>query len=283
MPTGRGDLAAAAIGPRLFAIGGTTAPGQTPLPLVEQYSPAIDDKLATVILTSSANVTAAGLGIGAPSAATLARLDAGDTGGLTFSTAAVGAFGSSVSAPVGAPSVTQVINISAGGGQNGFFQTAFSLPEGFAGIQLSLAANVDFQGRAFLNGTPITPPLGQNDRITQSGNAMFAVRDATLFRAGANELLIADANSDGGASGTAFYAFVTYRPVPVLNQVSRPSGSQFQLRVGGTTNENYALQFTTDFLSWTTLVSTNPSGGAFNFVDTTATNTVRYYRTVVVP
>jgi len=283
MPFARGDLAAAAISPRLYALGGTTAPGQTSLPFVEQYAPALDDKLATVILTSDATISVAGLGIGAPSVATLNRLDAGDTSGLTFTSAIVGAFGSSVTVPVGAPPGSQVINISSGGGQNGFFRTTFALPEGFGGIQLSLAANVDFQGRAFLNGTPVTPALGQNGRITQNGDAMFAIRDASLFKEGTNELLIAGANTDGGASGAAFYALVTYRPVPVLNQPSSPAAGQFQFRIGGTTNETYAIQFTTNFVSWTSLFSTNPAGAAFNFVDPGATNGTRYYRTVVVP
>jgi N-acetylneuraminic acid mutarotase len=283
MPFARGDLAAAALSPRLYALGGTTAPGQTALPFVEQYSPALADKLATVILPSDAAITAAALGIGAPSVATLNRLDTGDTSGLTFTSAVVGAFGSGVEVPVGAPTGSQVINISSGGGQNGFFRTPFTLPEGFAGIQLSLAANVDFQGRAFLNGTPITPALGQNGRITENGNAMFAIRDASLFKEGTNELLIASANSDGGASGAAFFALVTYRPVPVLNQPSSPGAGQFQFRVGGTTNEIYAIQFTTNLISWTSLFSTNPAGGAFNFIDPDATNGTRYYRTVVVP
>ena len=279
----RGNLAAAGAGARCFALGGETGPGGTALPFVEQYASAVGEKLVTTMLTSGAGVTAAGLGAGAPSVAIRNRLDAGDTTGLVFSAVSNGAAGSSVGLPIGALPGTQIINIPPATGQNGFFQQTFVLPPGYTGIQLSLGANVDFYGRAFVNGNAVTPSVTQNGRITSSGNSYFAINNAALFHAGVNELLLADANSDGGASGAAFFALVTYRPLPVLTQVVHPLSNQFQFSLTNILNETYTIQYSTNLLSWTTLLATNSAAASITILDPNATNAFRFYRTLAAP
>lgn len=285
MLTARGDLALAAVGNKLFAVGGTLAPGQASLSMLEQFSSPGSDRIVARVVKSDATTQAAGLGAGVPSPANFNRMDAGDVSGLTFQSAQVGTGGSSVGLPVGAPTGTQIINVAPANGQNGFFKATFVLPEGFLGAQLSFAANADFYGRGFLNGQAFSTSMSVDNagRVTQSGNAQFAVKNPDWFRPGTNEVLLSDANYDGGASGAGFYGIVTFVPVPVMNQLEQPAAGQFQFRVGGTTNETYSVQASTNLTTWTTLFTTNGAAGSFNYTDSAASTPDRYYRVLVSP
>jgi hypothetical protein len=183
----------------------------------------------TIVLKSDSSILAAGLGSGAPNAGQFSRLDAGEVSGLSFQPVAVGAYGSFTPVPLSAPSGTQVVNIAPGDGQNGFFKLTFLLPAGFEGIQLTGAANVDDYGRVFVNGNPITASMTNNGggRISQSGDTQFSTTNPVLFRVGANDLVVADANSGSGPSGAAFYAMITYQDgaLPRLSIVSTNAGS----------------------------------------------------------
>ncbi len=173
---------------------------------------------ATVLtLASSADTLAAAVGpAGTSSAAQLARLDTPDLTGLTFSPALVGGFGTNTAAPTGAPAGTQVLNIAPGDGENGYFMLTFTLPVGFSGISLTGAANVDDTGRAFLNGNALSASIvsGSSGVLNQFDSRSFSTANAAFFQAGTNTLLISDANSQGGPSGAAFYATVSFVPEP---------------------------------------------------------------------
>jgi hypothetical protein len=181
-------------------------------------SPAIAD---SITVQSDANTLGAALGpVGAPSPTVETQLDAGDTSGLTFTSAAVGSYGTFTPVPPGAPVGTEVLNIPpapTGDGGNGFFEVTFTLPTGFTGASIMGAANADDLGRVFLNGNPLSPSLfsGDPNTITEFGNAAFSSSNAAYFQAGQNVLLVADANTGGGPSGAAFYATVTYNTANV--------------------------------------------------------------------
>lgn len=159
---------------------------------------------ATITLESDASTLGASLGPGAPSAGTVAQLLAGDTTGLTFAPVLVGSFGTFTPVPAGAPAGASVINLAPGDGESGFFEVFFTLPTVFSDAQLTGLGNVDDLGQAFLNGTPI------GSLLSEFADATFGTTDNSLFLPGENVLLIADDNSGGGPSGTAFYATVSY-------------------------------------------------------------------------
>ncbi len=215
----RADLAVASAGDKLFAIGGVEAPGAVPLPVFEQLGLATGDRVVTTTLVSDGMTGAAALGTGVPSAATLAKLNAGDTTSLTFSSALVGTFGTtSIELPTGSPAGTQVISIPSGNGQNGFFKMTFDLPSNFASAQLSCGATMDYYGRAFLNGNALTPAIDSAQPAPAAGtirselgqDVFFSTRTAGFFHAGTNTVLLADINANGGASAGAFFGLVTY-------------------------------------------------------------------------
>jgi hypothetical protein len=163
----------------------------------------------------------------------------------------------------------------------------FTLPPAFSRIQLAGAANVDDYGRAFLNGHPLTPSLTSVTAapITEEGNTTFSTTNADWFVPGTNELLVSDWNT-GGPSGAAFYAVVSFIPVPSLGSEDASSSGQFRFLLNGTANQNYTLQVSTDLSStnWTTLYTTNnPATGSFLLTDPNATNQQRFYRILVGP
>jgi hypothetical protein len=99
-------------------------------------------------------------------------------------------------------------------------------------------------------------------------------------------LLISVWNSGGGPSGAAFYAVISFIPVPSLGSVVAPSNGQFRFLLNGAANQNYTLQVSTDLSStnWTTLYTTNnPAAGTFLLTDPNATNQQRFYRILVGP
>ena len=188
--------------------------------------------LTTIIVKSDASTLAAGLGSGIPSQELQTSLDSANTSGLVFASAAVGNFGTGTSIPQDAPQGTQVINIAPGDGENGYFKVTFSLPTIFSQISLLGEANIDDVGRVFLNGNPISPSIMSNDPllITEGTSSPFTTSNAAFFKTGTNELLFSDANIGGGPSGAAFYAIITFSPVPldVLKQ-DRKIPSQYAL------------------------------------------------------
>ena len=132
--------------------------------------------------------------------------------GRTFVPVDVGAFGTYTTIPSGAPTGTVVVNIPPGNGQSGYFKTTFTLPAGLSAVTLSGSANVDDTGRVFLNGNPLTQamPCSGTNCVTEFGNATFTTSNLAYFvLGGVNTLIISDANTGAGPSGTAFYATVT--------------------------------------------------------------------------
>jgi autotransporter-associated beta strand protein len=234
----------------------------------------------STISLSSASALAAAIGPGVPSATAQNELDAGNTTGLTFGADLVGAYGSTVAVPPGAPGGTPVINIAPGDGESGFFETTFFLPSNVSGVQLAGAANVDDVGRVFLNGNAISPSIFSSDpaRITLSGNAMFSTSNESFFNAGLNTLLIADSNIGGGPSGAAFWAKVTYgagTPLPVMVTIHHESAPDATTTSPVTVNPT---TLTWDGVpsgnwtdpQWTGAGGTYPNGGISAIVDTSS-------------
>jgi hypothetical protein len=144
---------------------------------------------------------------------------AGDTSGLTFVSALVGAYGTFTPVPAGAPATAEVINIPTPisdptfgyVGESGFFEDTFSLPSDFTSASLSGLANIDDSGQVFLNGTAISNAPYTAGAIVEFGDTAFSTSDSSLFVPGENTLLISDDNqAGGGPSGAAFYGTVTY-------------------------------------------------------------------------
>jgi len=166
-------------------------------------------KAGIITLVSDGSTMAAALGQDLPptDASDEATLDSGNTSGLTFVPAIVGAEGTYTVAPMGAPAGTEVINIPPAPDNSGFFEVTFTLPTGFYSPMLVGAGNVDDQGTVFLNGTAITAV----NALQEYGDQTFSTSDASLFHAGTNVLLISDSDiADGGPSGAAFYAYVAF-------------------------------------------------------------------------
>src|SRR5437899_408776 len=244
----------------------------------------------TMVLRSDASTLAAALGPGAPSGAIFGILDAGDLSGLTFEVALVGAFGSFTPIPSGAPAGTQVINLPPGDGENGFYKVTFVLPAGFQDPQLSGVANVDDSGRAFLNGNPLSPSMTSNDpgRIGEGGDAQFSTTDSALFRAGTNELVIADANTGSGPSGAAFYAVVTYQvsessPGLLLTAPTWLGNRHFQFSFLSSAGTNYTVQVSTTLTTWTSILTFSGVEGPVTIVDPSASASRSFYRPKIGP
>ena len=178
----------------------------------------------TLALKSDATTLAAGLGSGVPSQAIQARLDTPNTSGLNFAPALVGGYGVSIAVPSSYPTGTSLLNIPPGDGENGYYETTFTLPSGFSGIQLSGAGIADDIARVYLNGNPLTPAILSSDpqRIRSNGEN-FQTQNASFFNAGQNVLLIALANTGGGPSAVAFYANISYYQTGVTGPI--PAGT----------------------------------------------------------
>lgn len=165
----------------------------------------------------------------------------------------VGAFGTKTPVPPRSPAGTEVVQIPPADGENGFFVLSFSLPQDVGEIQLLGSANADDNGRVFLNGYPVTPSIASGDPATVSefGNVVFAVSNASWFNSGTNQLVISDWNGGGGPSGIAFFAIVFVRPKLTI----QVSGSQVDVCWESVTNLIYQLQYSSDLTTgaWTDL------------------------------
>ena len=169
-------------------------------------NPSFADPVA-ITLKSDASTLAAALGPGAPPPDVLARLDTPDISGLVFQPVLVGSYGTYTPVPPSAPPDTAVVNIPPGDGENGYFMMTFQLTDVFDNIQLTGVANVDDFGRVFLNGHPLTAPIGSG--VSESGNVAFGTSDPSLFQTGENTVLISVANTGSGPSGGAFFVNIT--------------------------------------------------------------------------
>jgi N-acetylneuraminic acid mutarotase len=274
MPTSRGDVAAVVIGDAFLVAAGTPLPGGVLLPVLEQYRTTAGDPVITTILKSDGSITAAGIGFGVPSLSKFDRMNAGTITNLTFTSALTTVSGANISLPDGSPSGVELITIPPGDGENGFFKTKFTLPAAYSGAQLSLASSADDMSRIFLNGVAVTPTMVQGD---QYQDRFFAVTNPTLFHAGDNEILIANANYFGGASAVAFYGLVTYRPAASLTALSR-AGGQFQFSASIEALKTYTFEYTLNFQNWNTLVTTSSPSTSITIIDPNATNNFRAYR-----
>jgi len=176
---------------------------------------------ATITLVSDGSTLGSAVPVNDP------RLSSGDITGLTFSPVTVGAFGTYTPVPGGAPAGTQVIYLTPGDGESGFFMVTFILPTGFSGASFSGAANVDDGGSVFLNGFLLSSSL------REFGDATFSTSDNSIFHAGLNQLIISDNNYGGGPSGAAFYANIDYSDVP--EPTTLISGALLLLPLGAST------------------------------------------------
>ncbi|MGB8259844.1 MAG: CARDB domain-containing protein [Terracidiphilus sp.] len=172
------------------------SPNLTPLVTLKSDSTTLGAKVA--------NWTEAGLN------------SASGAAGLSFIPVAVGAFGTYTNVPPGAPAGTVVVNIApvptSGDANGGYFKATFNVPAGVTAVSLTGAANVDDTGRVFLNGNPLTQAMecSGSNCVTESGNATFSTTNLAYFKVGgANTILISDANTHGGPSGTAFWIQVS--------------------------------------------------------------------------
>jgi hypothetical protein len=171
----------------------------------------------SLFVESDASTLCAAVSSGVPNSTELARLNSGNTTGLTFHSVFPGAQGTFTAVPPGAPATAETISfplIVSSVGPSGFFEVTFDLPTWYNDVQLTGAANVDDKGRVFLNGNAISPGLSATGHIDEFDNEAFSTSNASYFVPGENVLLIADANTGGGPSGAAFYADITYAPVP---------------------------------------------------------------------
>ena len=89
--------------------------------------------------------------------------------------------------------------------------------------------------------------------------------------------------SDGAQLATNSVNFAIALAAPAAPQWVANSagmaGKKFHMTATGTTGANYIFEATTNFKTWTPLITNSPSGGLLEFTDTLATNYVfRFYR-----
>ncbi len=165
----------------------------------------------TIVLKSDSTVFGAGIGAGCTTSEMYSILNSTSSiETLNFVNVDVDDAGTWTNIPPNSPEGTSVININPSDGQNGFFKLIFTLPEDFINPVLTGVANIDDRGRAFLNGTPITPEIESDLAITQFGNVAFETHNPQLFKPGENIINLSDANNGCGPSGAAFYFYIYY-------------------------------------------------------------------------
>jgi hypothetical protein len=156
-----------------------------------------------------------------------------------------------------------------------------------------------FTGRQFTNDTPhslsITMDFARNrwgaslDGAILATNLPITTVNATLDLGDIDAVWLYDNVS---APGNNYMLFDNYRVTAEISQVVRPrlepmerlSNGQFLLRVFGVADRRYAVEATSDLLSWIPLRTNRISDGSFDFLDTTATGSPhRFYRAREVP
>lgn len=131
-------------------------------------------------------------------------------------------------------------------------------------------------------GLPIGPEFSV---LTPQGTDRPLI-GSTLFDG--NRFLVVGAvatltNGFNFASGDVYGAFLPRSTAAPRLDVTGPRvGAQFPLLLTGTPGINYAIQTLTNLsvTNWAALVTNSPINGTFNFTDTAATNTSRFYRAV---
>lgn len=155
--------------------------------------------------------------------------------------------------------------------------TTASLPSGTVSgsyaAQLEAAGGLPPYGWSLALGSANLPPnllLGTNGIISGTCNAAgtypFIVRlvDATqtsLFK----------------------QLQIVVNPRPTLSSPVRTAPNQFRFQVNGVAGQNYTIQASSNLLTWTSIIVTNPQTGAFLVTLGKATNGVSFYRVMVGP
>lgn len=92
------------------------------------------------------------------------------------------------------------------------------------------------------------------------------------------------ANLTNGFNAASADVYGVFLPrLPRLDVTGPLVNSQLPLRLSGTPSFDYVIQATTNLppSQWMSLVTNSPTNGAFNFIDSHATNSSRFYRAVV--
>lgn len=154
---------------------------------------------------------------------------------------------------------------------------------------------IDFP-TAVTNTNSFTPKTNNLAAIPgANNNPNFAIRivaefESSAINTGNANYVAANATSSYGTAGTMRYDMVTISgsaivvtppSPPALSAPAIISGSQFQFTITGSSGSNYAVQFSTNLVDWTSLfTNTSP----FIFTDTNANLFPRgFYRAVLAP
>jgi hypothetical protein len=92
--------------------------------------------------------------------------------------------------------------------------------------------------------------------------------------------------TDAGSNSKSQSLGLIINPKPSLGSLAKSSGTQFQFRLTGAANQNYTIQVSTNLSStnWTSLfVTNNTTTNSFIIVDPNASNSQRFYRTLIGP
>jgi hypothetical protein len=92
--------------------------------------------------------------------------------------------------------------------------------------------------------------------------------------------------TDAGSNSKSQSLGLIINPKPSLGASAKSSGTQFQFRLTGAANQNYTIQVSTNLSStnWTSLfVTNNTTTNSFIIVDPNASNSQRFYRTLIGP
>jgi hypothetical protein len=115
---------------------------------------------------------------------------------------------------------------------------------------------------AGLTFTPVTGEIGGTPTVSGSYALNVRVTDSN----GQNLDKTLSLNIAGSAQP------LTLQPLPITGT------NRFGVRVLGETGHSYSLQYTTNFVDWMTLFTTNGSGANIDLIDTNATEKSRFYR-----
>ena len=106
---------------------------------------------------------------------------------------------------------------------------------------------------------------------------------ALSFNAVSNTIYYIAVDGVNGVSGTVVFNYSLAIPSELLSVEPGVSGNN-RVRVLGQARGNFRLQASTNLTTWTTLLSTNSSSGAFDYLDDAfSTLPVRYYRVLTLP